>query len=229
MTEKDFGNSQEFDLRDSLPILRQNVGSPSVKEAQIMLNVFSQSIRMPLMNNMARQEKAILNAFIQSEEKTSPVIFCASHALVVEKKLFNMAGKAFYNGEKEQFRLFFDTAEGFNILAALILAEKELTGTGEEYRLEKMASIDKEFGLSESEAMETYLRIVKFDTDLLKFLQKDNSGTSLVNHLSDTIKSDFKLRSDFISTDYLSAGAELARDLYRKMYQIINPRVDTLL
>ena len=203
--------------------VRHMVGDPSPEEVEKITKSLFVPLKTRFTGNIVEREKTLLEAFSLSKESESCLQFCVSNILGIREYLINSAETFAGRGSMEKFRFYFDVASGMSIVKKLIHAENELSDVGEENVFRTVAHYGKKFNLSENSTLQNYLYIKKINAESLKLLLKDNSGILLIDTVINKIKSSSREEISPLFGPYLSSGAELAEELYKKLYQMISP------
>lgn len=233
MTEKNFEGT--LGRLVGLKAIRKSVGEPSSEEIGKMRGEFPK-VKSVCENAIAISKDIILTSFSQNRTNFSIPGFCATVLVKQIRDRLLVKAEEIINeidiNEKnvEDFRYIFDLAFGFGLpLNRVLAAEGELSDGGEESRLRILAYQSENYGIPVTEEVDTYLFMKKFDSDALKLLIKDKSGLELIDDLINKIKSNSSVEdmgiTDGMSKEYVIAGAELARDIYRQLCQMIDPSV----
>lgn len=124
--------------------------------------------------------------------------------------------------KKKYFKFFFDLSMGSqSSLYPLMTAENELRGTAEEQKLESVSYVGKTMNISMGGQGDHYLRLKIESAEALKLLIADPRGFLLADTMLEKIKDASVFPN--MTRAYLIAGAELAGNLYKKVYEIAEP------
>lgn len=227
MTERNFEGklSRLVDLKR----IRKLVGVPSSKEIEDMQRYFHPRVKSMCQKVITEGKDIILASYSQNRANFSIPGFCATVLKQVRDQLLGKAEENINEGKAGNFRYIFDFAFGFGLPANRVLAaEGELSGIGEETRLRILAHQSENYDTPITEEADTYLFMKKFDGEALRLLIKDKSGLELIDNLINKIKSNSSAEDmGGMSKEYVLTGAELARDLYRQLYEIVeSPRAN---
>lgn len=138
--------------------------------------------------------------------------------------LTSEARNAFNENDMGKFRFFYDFLTGLKqSLDRPVRAEAELSDVGEEGRLKVVSYEGDRLKIPVEEQAEQYLNMREKDAESLKLLCKDDSGFLLMNDFAERVKTGSWHISAYQAKEYVLAGAELARDLYKELYEIAAP------
>lgn len=160
------------------------------------------------------RDEYIKQGLSASRVKLSAAMILQGNGLVLK----DMADKALRDGQIPFFRFFFDLRYGLRTtMMILLLAEGEISGETQADIAETVSTTGEIFSTPASEQAQRFLmyqREAKKDADLLK---QDPSGFTLID---DYLKDLGKETHAPLSEEYVQAGARLAADLYKSVYQI---------
>jgi hypothetical protein len=225
------GNRYSGEL--DLVIARMDSGKPSSEEVSYYLKE-ELGILKNILEQKLKKDDIIeeLSDFKRAEEKklstsVSRVVFCIGFvATIIQNNTNDKMLQSLDVGNLGDFRFLHDIEKGAALtLSSIFDAEVEQSGKGEESRLDSIAEVSSEFNLDMGDETELYLALKRNAINDAGYLARDLSGFSLADELVERLKTGTTtaLIYDFESIKYISAGAELARDLYKQLYQISAP------
>lgn len=216
------------DLTFSLLSVRQRLGVPSEEVSISIMQQLYPAIVSKYTSLLTDKDlclKGLMDSRMLHEkkgEKISRVRNCVSLVLGTVSISSERNAEKFINSE-ESFKFFFDFSVGSRMpLESMLLAEDELIGEAENSRLEAVSRTGKVMDFSVADESEFYLFLKKEATGAVEMLKKDPTGFLLVDNCAKRIGDFSKSISvnPSMSRKYMFAGAELARDLYKKVYEI---------
>jgi hypothetical protein len=206
---------------------RRLVGNPSAPEIEAFLYTFPR-LKSACKDAITMNEDAILEGFSRYKANISIPRFCASLLSMHVGNGFLETAEGHFVGDRiELFRSFHDLGVGSNlVLGGILAAENELSNLGEESRIFECQIEDYNF--SATQEVEAYLLMKKLDREALGLLLKDKTGKLLIDDLVNKIRlgslfQDMHQKGS-VTKEYVVAGAELAGDLYKQVYGIIEQR-----
>ena len=109
-------------------------------------------------------------------------------------------------------------------VSSIPAAESEMSGEFDQTVAPPLSETCKALDLSVAKEVEEFLELKDSAKEGSQSLKKDPTGLSLVNSWVERFRSgDERVVANYHSKEYVLAGAELARDLYEKFYQIAAP------
>jgi hypothetical protein len=224
MAQQEF--EKTLDRLAKLSIQRQLVGKPSLKEVGNMQRLFP-GIKSATSSLILENKDMILDNFSQRKTKFSIPGFCATFLLeTIRDQFLDQAEKNIGENRTESFRCFHDLAIGLGLVAnGIIGAESALSNLGEESISRVLAYQRENYDVSALREAEAYFLMKGLDQEALKLLIKDKTGFLLADDIFNKIRSNSLIKdlgvNDGVSNEYVTAGAGLARDLYKKLYKVI--------
>lgn len=228
MRERDLG--PKFKQLEQLELLRKKLGMPPNEEIAAMMQQFGPRIKLFYSREFSQNQEKVLEALSQSkvqfdlglkkkrDSSTRPTI-CSIILLNRLGRGEDLVQQA-VNGKNEiAFRFFYDLCTG----AELVLAPMVVIGVPDDIAISTMSRMENFATLSTSEAAERYLLMQKRAGSYRESLTKDPSGFSLLEERLGGIKNNSQGLLSCQSREYALFGAELAGDLYRKLYEISAP------
>lgn len=226
------GFEKESRERINLRIRRDEAGNPSQEQIDYVMQEVVPLVRSGFIDGIGEPRRVFddLSKFKLDEQKNgtslSRPLLCAYTLFLYEvcDKFIGLARRADSENDIEQFRFFFDFGRGSElVLHSIFGAEEGLSDRGEESRLEATSLASKMLDISTGEAAEGYLRMKRDETYSLGLLRQDPSGFLLLDSVVEKVKADSDFHIGLHTKEYVLAGAEVARDLYKKIYEIAAP------
>jgi hypothetical protein len=142
-------------------------------------------------------------------------------------EVWSLARNAFRANNIADFNFYFDFFNGASIIVnGLSDADEENRGQYEEFLAEVVLDPNVDSNVDMSEKVDLYLMEKKIVNENLKLLKDDSSGFSLADRLMTDIEKIYPrkvLDPDRNPIEYVSAGAQLVADCYKKLYQLVEP------
>lgn len=224
---------RERELIFELTVRRQYVSAPSKEEINKVLEKVANRLRYEALHVIIwdRQETLDFFDFEEPRVNRSKLALCAAVLKVVIFKksmewAMKRAEKAFYADNESAFGFHFDFGMGLGSVFGILLAtEAEIAGHADNVIVEHQAQaerfLDQTLNLKTSPGgqAENYVRAKRelaIDAELLK---KDPTGFLLVDSYVSKLKQSSP--DPHQTKEYVVAGAELARDLYKMLYEIV--------
>lgn len=208
---------------------RAQIGRPLPREIILTLNTILPSVKKNLSEKLSGDGvREQLMEFKLNVEKNlgiglSRSSLCANFIYSrAESLLWNreeaVNKQIFEQEDEESFRFFYDFLEGLGlVLGPLVAVENQ--DICEKVTIAQLSCISEAFDISVSDEVDCYLSIKDSDRFVSELLGKDHSGFLAVDILTGKIKADRE--NLFSAKEYILAGAETARDLYKKLHRII--------
>ena len=214
--------------------LREKAGKPSQMEINSVMQKVFPVLRPKMVETYAGdKEKAFkeLSEYKLANEQRlncplSRPELCASFLLVNFGDAYGKTAEhAFDQGNISLFRFFFDFSLGIKLTSACIMsAQDEAAGAMDDIDSKVVSHTGKTFDLSAGTEADYYLYMKREEARSLRFLHNDPSGFSLMD--DSVIRIEAESFPGIISSqpkEYILAGAEITRDLYKQLYEITAP------
>lgn len=210
--------------------IREEVGKPTQEEVDLVLNEFvGRFVRRD--NPLSPEEKdktleQLRLAKLELERKgfSSTRVALSSGYIFLLKSHFLKEAETMLNDNAVQlFRFYYDYSLGFGALVGQI---DESANKGHSSVDENISTYifqrNVAFGLQRptSEDADEYLHTSSRVLRNAESLKSDPTGFLLADEISRTIGQDKDFERSNVSVDYVIAGAEHARDLYKETYEI---------
>ncbi len=232
-------SERRLDELGKLLKLRVAAGKPPSDEIDfVMREIVPPETSNILSKHVGNREKAFkaLSGYqsVFQENKNLPRVskphLCASFLItnvyeVLYEVCWDMSKELSDSNKVRLFRFLYDfeTGIGFS-LSRIVDAEEEIAGKAEDGSTRRISAIGEKYGVPMGVQIETYLGQRSADKESAGFLTKDPSGFSLMDDSVERAKTG--LSSDIDpsqATEYIVAGAEVSRDLYKELYGIAAP------
>lgn len=210
---------------------RQTVGKPQGEEITRYLQVFSRLRHDDLgvlSNNRdaVSEELSVFKDYLQAQEGVTPsrLFLCADYVRVaIFEKYIKFADTFLQEGDIPSFRFFFDTGFGIsNVCGRLMAGELGVGGEADEfitrYISEESEVIDPKDPIGS--AVEEYVTVTGDVSKTSRFLREDPTGFSALDTFIAELKKGSGIQESVQAEEYILAGAELARDIYKELYEI---------
>lgn len=205
--------------------MREKLGRPSAKEEAILMEQFYPQIRQAILRGYS-QTGLTLELFSRMREaeratrvNPSRPRLCADVLLTAPFSRYTSMALA--ANDMPRFKFTYDLNCGFSNAAYLtFLAEDELTGEDEAITryTQDIQTFDPQ-GVFESPG-DTYVLLKTDSKECAKLLRQDPSGLMVLEYGIESIRNEEPWRPLWQSRAYVIAGAELARDAYKILYEI---------
>lgn len=234
MIERDFsGKTQEIVFLNGI---RGHVGNPSREEVILFMEKIFPPMRREYFEKIANHRdiaQKSLSEFRSAGEHAlgknlSRTALCCNFALSISDGFEDIAKQELVKGKLAEFRFWFDLSMGMSLaLGDVGDGEDELSDSGDELRLNfiaRLSDLGKQNNKwSASEQADFYLKMKRRGEKYLRMFIKDSSGFSIVDSRVEEIRKSVSEDVRSLCPEYVLAGAEFARDLYKMIYGIAAP------
>lgn len=204
--------------------IRQALGKPPEEEVSSVLTDFAPNFAHrsePLTPEETQNNLGNLKLLKAKLEKkglaSSRAALCAVYISPIQDQFLteaiNWASK-----DMSLVRFYWDYAFGFDAVTAQIkeAADEEYSNTDE-----AATALSRKPRVSTGEEAGDYLSMRVEIIENARLLKKD--PTALIDHIINKLRQSVKSIGTYMSVEYVIAGAELARDLYKQAYEIAAP------
>jgi hypothetical protein len=221
MPEGNFGN--EIDRSLALSSIRDTYGKSPDREVITVTRGLSPLFKSDLENEIFSDKTRAFDALSKNKapgQISRPRLCAKLIQSSIDQVCMDRLEAARKNTDKTKFRFFFDFKAGMDLtLGSIPQAENQISGIAEEINSEVASRVSMP-----DKYASAYLALNKEVAKYSQLIRKDNTGFKLL----DIVIREIKARgSTYIdpnwSKSYVVAGAETARDLYRKLYAIAEP------
>lgn len=215
--------------------IRRRVGRPPWQEVARSLETQVPRVRRFAMDNVIAQDRGNLRRSLDSlkthvelpPEGPAPAEAAALTAwwlfATLPDQFAQKAQEALANGDMPLFRLSYDLAVGINsVLCDVINAHGRL----EEDRSPESRSVNSLFEGIRGNAENASIIDIAVESEKMRnrraveFLKEDPTGFSMVDDFVTQVKTNSQFAEPSWAKGYVVAGAELARDMYKAVYEI---------
>lgn len=207
---------QEREVAPRLFLLeRQQAGKPTQEEIDSVMRERIPQMQLEAVEGYLKSKESLADLSelkSKAEKDISQTALCATFVLTELGIAYSeSARQRFAEKDMRHFRFNFDFAAGAKAVAdRVIAAEKEMAGKPDEFR-----AVGGEAN--------KYLDMRDEDHKSADLLQKDPTGFLLINDLISRVGQGTWPIAAFQAQEYFLAGAEIARDLYVRLYSTAVP------
>lgn len=211
---------------------REGVGSPGSQEVVDYMQRVARPMRWQLLENFSTDAGVFAERLVLLKETSEkrgvsfsmPELCATIISDLLTRQSIEASVMKLEQGNKPSLRFFADFAMGAETtLAPISTAHSEIAGEEEEHILKVMdvkQNEKKEQMISDD--VEYYLNLKSITKQFAELMIEDKSGFLLVDKIVDGIEKEELRLPRCVAKDYFLAGAQLARDLYKKACGIAN-------